>query len=345
MDNVIGKLKAHMPTLNTVSFRQDNAGCYRCGATIVGAPKTGQPHGVPVKRLDFCDPQGGKGSCDRKAASIKAHMTIQLNEGHDIDTGQYIVNAMTSAGDVAGLNITLSDALPSAPLSVRLDGVSFISNVEYGQRSIRIWKAYNIGPGKSIDLMKINKAQSLAIPPLSTKRDEGLECFSRPRASVSTGKAKTTIEAVSMIESNLFCCPEEGCVKSYQRLSSLQQHVDCGKQERRLENQMMLDRAALGYASELQWQSTSAPHSPFTEKQKENLATKFQIGKTTRRKCDPAVVAKSMIDQSVRQQCLPCSAHSGYCLCHVLSRFPSKPSSHVHFHSLDVSCGFTDGRQ
>ena len=39
MDDVIGKLKSVMPGLQTVFYRQDNAGCYRCGSTIVGASK------------------------------------------------------------------------------------------------------------------------------------------------------------------------------------------------------------------------------------------------------------------------------------------------------------------
>ena len=37
MKNVIEKLKSQLPQLKTVFYRQDNAGCYHCGATIVGA--------------------------------------------------------------------------------------------------------------------------------------------------------------------------------------------------------------------------------------------------------------------------------------------------------------------
>ena len=79
--------------------------CYQCGSTIVSASKVGQRDGVSVKRLDFCDPQGGKGVCNRKVASIKAHMRIQLNEGHDIESGEQMVSAIKSAGGVAGLNV------------------------------------------------------------------------------------------------------------------------------------------------------------------------------------------------------------------------------------------------
>ena len=50
MEDIIGKLKAIMPTLETVIYSQDNAGCYRSRVTIIGASKTSQFHEVTVKR-------------------------------------------------------------------------------------------------------------------------------------------------------------------------------------------------------------------------------------------------------------------------------------------------------
>ena len=51
MEDVIGKLKAIMITLKTVTYRQNNAGCYRSGATIIGALKASQFYGVTVNDL------------------------------------------------------------------------------------------------------------------------------------------------------------------------------------------------------------------------------------------------------------------------------------------------------
>jgi len=50
-----------------------------------------------VQHLDFSDPQGSKGACDRKAATIKAHIKIRLNEGHDVETASEMVDAMQSS--------------------------------------------------------------------------------------------------------------------------------------------------------------------------------------------------------------------------------------------------------
>ena len=70
MSDVLQELKVVMPALDSVYFWQDNAGCYHCGATIMGAVQCGELCGVTVKRMDFADPQGGKGACDRKAGCI-----------------------------------------------------------------------------------------------------------------------------------------------------------------------------------------------------------------------------------------------------------------------------------
>ena len=56
-----------------------------------------------------------------------------------------------------------------------------------------------------------------------------------------------------------FSCPEEGCVKEYQRFSSLQRHLDLRKHERALEHATLLDKAVLGYADRLQEQSGGIP--------------------------------------------------------------------------------------
>ena len=57
-----------------------------------------QCHGVSVKHLDFSDPQGGKGSCERKAASLKSHMRVHLNQGSNIETSKEMVDVIQSSG-------------------------------------------------------------------------------------------------------------------------------------------------------------------------------------------------------------------------------------------------------
>jgi len=66
--------------------------------------------GIAVRRVDFSDPQGGKRPCDRKAATIKAHVRRFINEGHDIQTALDFKEAMLSNGGIGGTRIVVVDA-------------------------------------------------------------------------------------------------------------------------------------------------------------------------------------------------------------------------------------------
>ena len=105
MADVIRQLKITVPNLASVYYRQDNAGCYHCGATIVCARVLGEQFGVSIKRLDFSDPQGGKGPCDRKAVTIKSHLRVHLNSGSDIKTPAEMSDAILSSGECPGLTL------------------------------------------------------------------------------------------------------------------------------------------------------------------------------------------------------------------------------------------------
>ena len=61
MSDVLRQLKEAQPQMNNIYYLQDNAGCYHCGTTIVGAGPVSQQ--VSVKRMDFCDSQASKWTC------------------------------------------------------------------------------------------------------------------------------------------------------------------------------------------------------------------------------------------------------------------------------------------
>ena len=59
--------------------------------------------GIRVARIDFSDPQGGKGAADRLAASCKFHITAYTNEGHDVSTANDMKRALISHGGIDGV--------------------------------------------------------------------------------------------------------------------------------------------------------------------------------------------------------------------------------------------------
>ena len=66
--HTLQELKKEHPEITAACLRQDNAGCHH-SVTMLAACKR-----MEVERVDLSDPQGGKGFCDRKAATIKAHV-------------------------------------------------------------------------------------------------------------------------------------------------------------------------------------------------------------------------------------------------------------------------------
>ena len=153
--DVVRQLRGGHPQLQNIYYWQDNADCYHCRTTIVGAQLIGQQHGVSVRRMDFCDSKAGKGACDRRAATIKSHMKIFLNSGNNIESAEEMKNAILSSGGVPSVNVTLSGPPEASTFStVRLEGVSTISNIEYSEEGLRVWEAYKIGPGKLIQWEK-----------------------------------------------------------------------------------------------------------------------------------------------------------------------------------------------
>ncbi|CAH3156177.1 unnamed protein product, partial [Pocillopora meandrina] len=58
-------------------------------------------------RNDFSDPQGGKGICDRQAATIKGDIGRYVNEGSDVTTAIQLNRQFSLVQDLALRLVTL----------------------------------------------------------------------------------------------------------------------------------------------------------------------------------------------------------------------------------------------
>ncbi|XP_068737986.1 uncharacterized protein [Montipora capricornis] len=153
LQHTLRSLKVEHPKIKSAALRQDNAGCYHSLAMLSACRLMGTATGIHVKRVDFSDPQGGKGPCDRKAATIKTHVRQYINEGHDVLTAHDFKEAMLSHGGINGVRVTLvTDFLekPQQEMTGRWEGISSFNNFLYQEDCVTVWKAYNIGKGKSI---------------------------------------------------------------------------------------------------------------------------------------------------------------------------------------------------
>ena len=151
MEHVLRTLKTENPELTTAFFRSDNAGCYHNSTMLAACRSMGAATGITLSRVDFSDPQGGKGPCDRKAATIKAHVRRFINEGHDVQTAEDLETAMLSAGGLTGVRVALVDSLGIKENPIKWDGISLINNLQYTGTTITVWRSYNVGSGKTVD--------------------------------------------------------------------------------------------------------------------------------------------------------------------------------------------------
>ena len=130
-------------------------------------------------------------------------------------------------------------------------------------------------------------------------------------------EAEDTVHATSI---EAFSCPQEGCVRVFQRFSSLERHLSFERCSKSLERQSLLDLAKTQYASLLEegvgkmptlksreplesavsnveegWALKETKKSyRFNEEQKAYLEAKFTIGQTTGKKLDGETVAREM---------------------------------------------------
>ena len=98
--------------LSEACLLQDNAGCYHGSFTLGSCNVIADQTGIKISRVDFSDPQDGKGAFDRKAASIKVYyVRRRVNEGHDVTTAREFAEAMMSSGGIKVIRVALVDYL------------------------------------------------------------------------------------------------------------------------------------------------------------------------------------------------------------------------------------------
>lgn len=78
------RLKRELPGVKYAHLRADNAGCYHGPRTLLSTTILHKETGTWIKSIDLCDPQGGKGPCDRMAAVIKCQSRVYINSKNDV---------------------------------------------------------------------------------------------------------------------------------------------------------------------------------------------------------------------------------------------------------------------
>ena len=156
MENVLTSVKHDMPKMRKAVYRQDNAGCYHCVSTVLACKQISERTGIHIEQLDFSDPQGGKGACDRKAAQIKSYLRSFVNEGNSITNAQEMKTAIERS-KIPGVRVAMvSVHCTEMGQEQKLEGISSFNNFVFSDEGVRAFKAYGIGKGQMISWSKFD---------------------------------------------------------------------------------------------------------------------------------------------------------------------------------------------
>ena len=145
---VLCHVKETDPRIKNAFIRSDNAGCYHSANTLVSAKQISEKTGIVIKRIDFCDPQSGKGPCDRYAAVIKSNVRRYLNEKHNVTTASEFVEACHSHKGVKGVfafdcRIENNEFKKSKKCTIKQ--ITNYYNFEYRKQGLLVHRSWNIG--------------------------------------------------------------------------------------------------------------------------------------------------------------------------------------------------------
>ncbi|XP_078349668.1 uncharacterized protein LOC144634549 [Oculina patagonica] len=326
MEHTLRTLKSEHPEITSAFIRQDNAGCYHNSVLLATCSLMQTKTGVSVHRVDFSDPQGGKGACDRKAATIKAHIRRHINEGHDVQNAKDFIDAMLSNGGINGVRTVHVDVGAEGrciPPEVKLAGVSCLNNFQYSEQGVTVWRAFEVGHGRLIDQSQIEVPNYLQNCSFVGQFSSGDFVSVSQEKSIKVRENDDEQPAVETDKSSceLLGCPNEGCIKMYQRHSSLEKHLLFGQCKMVAEKETLYDMAIKKYHALLAdgtseavsatpdqghtfegaiplpegWALKSTKKATrFNDAQRSYLEDKFNLGQATGQKQDPNVVARDM---------------------------------------------------
>ena len=271
-------------------------------------------------RYDFSEPQFGKDVCDRIISPMKGAIRRYCNEGHNIMTASDMHEAL-KARQVKGSTAAVCE-LGRVAQEVKVNRITNFSsfhNFSYEEEGLRISKAYGVGVGRLIPWSElIVKTQD---PTLLKEVDEH-EFFATVARAIKPSRDCKDPEGSS--QAALFECQEPGCSSEFSTSEGLQDHVYFGQHDQTGTSEGLYDRlrrdwaskfsslvteskvsATTEYASvrestielcDMGWalQKPRGGGTRFSEKVKEYLKTRFDIGEETGRKADPAQVAAEM---------------------------------------------------
>lgn len=322
LESLIQAIKEQVdPQLKRVFLRSDEAGCYHNVNLYAAAKDVVERMNITVERYDHSEPQFGKDITDRIICPMKGCLRRYCNEGNNIVSAEDMHKALKTRS-VRGTTAAVCAVQESSQnLSLKkLKGFSAFHNVRYEHNGLRVWKAFGIGEGK---LIPWNGVYIHHQGPTNIQTSKDNDFFSITSKNIEVQPRQNNDPEA---EDKLFKCQFENCGASFTNIEEVEAHQTffehkspkCRDESlfdtlRRqwvakfssVDDQQQQDKAVI---TESIADATGSPtlkkgwalHKPrgkgsrFSEKVLNYLTAKYNIGETTKHKCDPLQVSKDM---------------------------------------------------
>ena len=108
----------------------------------------------------------------------------------------------------------------------KIDGFSKLHNFMYDDKGLRVWRAYDIGPGQLISFDDVVVEQQEATGLIVQENGNSFTMRNARYLHVSTLEINDAEEPTE--EGQLFECPEPGCLKVFKSFCEIEIHAEIG---------------------------------------------------------------------------------------------------------------------
>ena len=188
----------------------------------------------PDQAIRLLRAQAGKDICDRKIAPMKAHIRRYVNEKHDVVTAANMKEALESHGGIAGCRAAVAEIVVEKETGGgnKLKGISKFNNFEFTEAGIRVWRAYQLGPGSLVSYEGNTQQEETGMKVLQTFGPSS-RC-----GNVATGPNSNTSRKN---RNEVLFCDVPGCVLTFKSENEAQAHMDTGTHQLVLERETVYD--------------------------------------------------------------------------------------------------------
>jgi hypothetical protein len=212
LHDVLIRTKRIDSSIKNAYIRSDNAGCYHSAQTILSLPQISHESKIHIRRIGFCDPQGGKGPCDRYAAVIKSHVRRFLSEKHNVTTAAEFVEATYANEGIRGV-YAYESALgkPASGPPLQFAKICLVNNFSFEPSGVRMHRSWKVGDGKLILFLNLERPVGISTVVCTDLSIDKIVLFATAQTKNkqrNSSKQSTDIRKDTYV-SRLFECYEE----------------------------------------------------------------------------------------------------------------------------------------